>query len=66
MEKELENKKTIGTMDFKKFSGAHLENFINYIKNYLKEHECDDIEIIVGTDSQNKGDKTKYSIKYNI
>lgn len=58
MEKKL---KTVGTMDFKKFSGTHLENFTDYIKNYIKDNESTNIEIIIGTDSQNKGDKTKYS-----
>ena len=47
MEKKL---KTVGTMDFKKFSGTHLENFTDYIKNYIKDNESANIEIIIGTD----------------
>ncbi len=61
MESKLLNKKMIGTVDFKKFSGDHLENFIDYIKNYLNEHKDKEIDILIGTDSQNKGAKTAYS-----
>ena len=35
----------IGTVDFKKFSGDHLENFIDYIKNYIDDHNDANIEI---------------------
>lgn len=51
----------IGTMNFKKFSGEKLENVYEYVKNYCEEHKNDNIEIIIGTDSQNRGQKTVYS-----
>ena len=51
----------IGTMTFKKFTGEKLENVGEYVKNYIKEHLADNIEIMVGTDSQNKGRNTVYS-----
>lgn len=51
----------IGTVDFKKFSGDHLENFLDYIGNYIKEHSDSNIEILIGTDSQNRGRNTTYS-----
>lgn len=51
----------IGTMTFKKFSGERLENVSDYVKNYLKEHISENIEILIGTDSQNKGHSTTYS-----
>ena len=49
----------IGTLTFKKFTGEKLENVEEYIKDYCKGHN--NIEIMVGTDSQNKGGKTYYS-----
>ena len=51
--------KTVGTVTFKKITGEKLENLVEYVKNYLKENK--DIEIIVGTDSQNKNNHTTYS-----
>ena len=51
----------IGTMTFKKFTGEKLENVGEYVKNYIKEHLPDNIEIMIGTDSQNKGRNTIYS-----
>ena len=51
----------IGTMTFKKFSGEKLENVSDYVKEYVAEHKGIDIEIMIGTDSQNKGRKTTYS-----
>ena len=51
----------IGTMSFKKFTGEKLENISDYIKSYCAEHKEFPIEIIVGTDSQNKGRTTVYS-----
>lgn len=51
----------IGTMTFKKFTGEKLENVGEYVKNYIKEHFPDNIEIMIGTDSQNKGRNTIYS-----
>jgi len=53
-------KKTIGTITFKKFTGEKLENLTDYIKNYIQE-SGGNIEIIIGTDSQNKGRYTTYS-----
>ena len=50
----------IGTISFKKFSGERLESVTDYIKGYLKEHN-EPIEIIIGTDSQNKARTTTYS-----
>lgn len=49
----------VGTVTFKKFTGEKLENISEYIKNYIREKG--EVEIIVGTDSQNKGYYTKYS-----
>lgn len=51
----------LGTISFKKFSGEQLPDVAEYIKNYIKEHKLSDIEIMIGTDSQNKGSKTTYS-----
>ena len=51
--------KTIGTVTFKKFTGEKLPSIIDYIKDYMQKHN--DIEIIVGTDSQNKSYNTTYS-----
>ena len=51
----------IGTMNFKKFTGEKLENVSEYVKEYIREHNANDIEIMIGTDSQNKGRKTVYS-----
>ena len=44
---------------FKKFTGEKLPNISDYIKNYIKENH--DVELIIGTDSQNKGYNTTYS-----
>lgn len=44
---------------FRKFSGEKISSVDGYIKSYLKTH--DGIEILVGTDSQNRGDYTIYS-----
>ena len=51
--------KTIGTVTFKKITGEKLENTIEYVKNYVNMNEG--IEVIVGTDSQNKNNHTTYS-----
>jgi hypothetical protein len=53
--------KTVGTVDFKKFTGEKLTNVADYVKNYIAEHKPTDIEIMIGTDSQNKGRSTTYS-----
>ena len=51
----------LGTISFKKFNGEKLENVSEYVKNYCEEHKELPIEIMIGTDSQNKGSKTIYS-----
>jgi len=51
----------VGTVTFKKFSGEKLQNVSEYVKNYCEEHKDLNIEIIIGTDSQNKNSKTIYS-----
>ena len=51
----------IGTMNFKKFTGENVVNVIDYIKTYCEEHKEIPIEIMVGTDSQNKARTTTYS-----
>ena len=51
--------KAIGTVTFKKFTGEKLPDISEYIKNYIQENK--NIEIIIGTDSQNKGHNTTYS-----
>lgn len=48
-----------GTLDFKKFTGEQLPDVVGYVKEYCKNHG--NIEVMVGTDSQNKGTKTTYS-----
>ena len=58
----------IGSMIFKKFSGEKLENVTDYVKKYCDEHSESNIEIIIGTDSQNRGRYTVYStviVMYN-
>lgn len=49
----------IGTLDFKKCSGEKIENIIEYVREYVEAHPT--VEIMVGTDSQNRGSKTVYS-----
>jgi len=44
---------------FRKFNGEKIPSVDNYIENYLKVH--DGVEILVGTDSQNRGENTIYS-----
>ena len=51
--------KTIGTVTFKKFTGEKLENISDYIKEYIRNNTG--VELIIGTDSQNKGRCTTYS-----
>lgn len=53
--------KIIGTVTFKKFTGEKLVNVSDYVKSYVAEHKDTPVEIMVGTDSQNKGRKTTYS-----
>ena len=51
----------IADIRFKKFNSEVLSDVTAYIKNYLDERKNENIEIIIGTDSQNKGHKTTYS-----
>lgn len=44
---------------FRKFSGEKIPEVEKYIQTYLVEHKG--VEILVGTDSQNRGDNTIYS-----
>lgn len=44
---------------FKKFTGEKIPNFEEYVKNVLVANP--NTEIIVGTDSQNRGSRTYYS-----
>lgn len=50
-------------MDFKILSsGKSIDNVVDYIKAYLKEYENTHyIEVIVGSDSQNRKRKTEYA-----
>ena len=54
-------KTMIADIQFKKFNSEILSDVTTYIKEYLNEHKNDNIELIIGTDSQNKGHKTTYS-----
>jgi predicted RNase H-related nuclease YkuK (DUF458 family) len=45
--------------DFRKSSGEHIPDIVEYVKNYVKTH--DNIDVIVGTDSQVFGSKTTFS-----
>ena len=49
----------VGTIDFRKFNGEKLPDVEEYVKNYYKTHK--NIDVIVGTDSQSKNDKTSFS-----
>ena len=51
----------IGTISFKKFTGEKLGNVSDYVKQYIEDHKHENIEIIIGTDSQNRGRNTVYS-----
>lgn len=44
---------------FKKFNGEKIINFEQYVKAYIENNPG--MEILVGTDSQNKGSMTNYS-----
>jgi predicted RNase H-related nuclease YkuK (DUF458 family) len=44
---------------FKKFNGENIEDVAKYVKNYVENHK--NIDVIVATDSQSYGDKTKFS-----
>lgn len=49
----------VGTITFRQFSGKEIPSVSDYVKDYCKEHPS--VEILIGTDSQNKGDSTTYS-----
>ena len=49
----------IGTFTFKKITGEILNEVEQYVKAYCNEHKG--TEIMIGTDSQNRGGKTIYS-----
>lgn len=51
--------KTNGAFSFKKFTGEKLNNIEEYVKDYYKTHK--NIDIMVGTDSQNRGSNTIFS-----
>ena len=55
----MEQEKINGAFSFKKFTGEKLDNIEEYVKEYYKTH--DNIDIIVGTDSQNRGPYTIFS-----
>ena len=44
---------------FRKFNGQKIENIEEYVNEYTLSHP--DVEIMIGTDSQNRGDYTYYS-----
>jgi predicted RNase H-related nuclease YkuK (DUF458 family) len=47
------------TDKYRKFTGEKIASVGDYVVDYVNSHE--DIEIMVGTDSQNRGDFTVYS-----
>ena len=49
----------VGAVTFKKFTGEKLSSISDYVKEYIDKNK--ETEIIIGTDSQNKGRKTVYS-----
>jgi predicted RNase H-related nuclease YkuK (DUF458 family) len=49
----------VTAVDFRKVSGEKLHNVEEYVKAYLKDYP--EVEIMVGTDSQNSSRKTVYS-----
>lgn len=49
----------IGIIDFRKTSGEKVSNLEEYVRDYVKEHQ--NIDVIVGTDSQTRGSKTVFS-----
>lgn len=48
-----------GAFTFKKFTGEKLDNIEEYVKEYCQTHS--NIDILIGTDSQNRGPKTIFS-----
>lgn len=55
----MEHVENIGELTFKKFTGEKLVNVTDYVKNYCNKNK--EVEILIGTDSQNRGLKTVYS-----
>ena len=49
----------ISIVDFRKTSGEKVVDLVTYVKNYVETHQ--NIDVIVGTDSQSKGSKTYFS-----
>lgn len=47
-------------MKFRKINNSEQFELLNYVNEYLKGH--DDVEILVGCDSQNKGDNTIFAV----
>ena len=45
-------------MEFTKFDRRSKVNLVEYVNNYLEQHEEGSIEILVGTDSQIRGKET--------
>ena len=46
-------------IDFRKSSGENIPNLEEYVKEYVSIHP--NIDVMVGTDSQTEGGKTKFS-----
>jgi len=49
----------IEIFDFKKSSGEKIPDIVEYVKDYVKTHQ--NIDVMVGTDSQTKGARTVFS-----
>lgn len=49
----------VGSLTFKKFTGENLPNVEEYVRDYYKSHQ--NIDVMVGTDSQSKGARTCFS-----
>lgn len=49
----------ISIVDFRKTSGEKVKNLVDYVKKYVSTHP--NIDVMVGTDSQTKGQRTYFS-----
>ena len=49
----------IEIVDFRKSSGENIPNLEEYVRNYVETHP--NIDVMIGTDSQTEGGKTKFS-----
>ena len=49
----------IEIVDFRKSSGENIPNLEEYVRKYVETHP--NIDVMVGTDSQTEGHKTKFS-----